>query len=111
MDISMALDRVKEIQDEKKRIQGHLKYIDLGYTMDTQKNYRVRFDLPETIRNGNQVNDDLPASHNANIRLDEVTVKQLLEKELSEFNAELEVLSPVIDAANAMLREAIEQRN
>ena len=111
MDISMALDRVKEIQDEKKRIQGHLKYIDLGYTTDAQKNYRVRFDLPETIRNRNQVNDDLPASHTANIHLDEVTVKQLLEKELSEFNAELEVLSPVIDAANTMLREAIEQRN
>lgn len=106
MDIGMALSRVKEIKDQTGKITEHLKYIDIGYTTDTQKNYRVRFDLPEAIKNENPESDNLPVSHNINIRLDELIVKKMLEKELNELNAELEILSPVIEAANDMLREA-----
>lgn len=111
MDITYAVERIKEIQRQKEQLEDSLSFIDKGYVIEKGKKYRVKLISPDSINEldeGEAEKSKASSAPTFQVQLNDDLVKQLLLQELSELSNELELLSPVIDTANTMVREALQ---
>lgn len=111
MDITYAVERIKEIQRQKEQLEDSLSFIDKGYVIEKGKKYRVKLISPDSINEldeGEAEKSKASSGPTFQVQLNDDLVKQLLLQELSELSNELELLSPVIDTANTMVREALQ---
>lgn len=126
MDITYAIERVTEIKQKKKQIEVSLDLLAKGYTIEADKKYRVKLVAPELVGDVAQdvsentiesesikapTKTKTPRGLAVHVQLSDTLVTQLLSQELEHLNKELELLSPVIDVANNMVREALQSIN
>lgn len=126
MDIIYAIERVKELKQQKKRIENSLELLTKGYTIEPEKKYRVNLVEPElndsTTHEAFGESDDseankapaktrTPRGPAVYIQLNDALVEKLLSQELEVINKELELISPIINEANNLVREALQSIN
>lgn len=129
MDIIYAIERVKELKQQKKQIENSLELLTKGYTIEPEKKYRVNLVEPELNDSttheafGDSAESDdseankapaktrTPRGPAVYIQLNDALVEKLISQELEVINKELELISPIINEANNLVREALQSIN
>lgn len=106
MDITFAINRIKELEQKKERLGSALNYFNQGYSLEEDKKYRVKLVAPNGVKSTNEGNEE-EKNYHIQLQLTEAIVRQQLEQDLLSVNNELKRLSPVIEAANEMVRKAL----
>lgn len=125
MDIIYAIERINDLKQQKKQIENSLELFTKGFTIEPNKKHRVNLVEPElddsTPHEAFGDSAD-PADSEATkapaktrtprgpavyVQLNDALVEKLLSQDLEAINKELELLSPIINEANNLVREAL----